>query len=240
MSTDVPAPPGDPDPFPGAAPSQAGPRTGPPDAGSPGEPGPGRTPRKRFLIIGTGIGLAVVLFVGLFTSLGAHTTSGDSGGTSAAPHQGGPVPAFSGANLSAVGPRVVGLPDRGSGTPTVLLFFGAWCDACHEELPPLAATVRSQDAAGGALSHVKVIGVDSLDKTSAAQNFIRTAGVAFPVAYDPDDNITSGDFWFTGDPYAVFVNADGTINRIVRGDVLTPSSFSADEQALLHTAHPST
>ena len=85
----------------------------------------------------------------------------------------------------------------------------------------------------------RVIGVDSLDKTSAAQNFIRTAGVHFPVAYDPNDTITSGDFWFTGDPYAVFVNADGTINRIVRGDVLTPSSFSADEQALLHEAHTS-
>jgi hypothetical protein len=117
----------------------------------------------------------------------------------------------------------------------VLLFFGAWCTACHAELPPLAAAVRSQNAAAGPLSHITVLGVDSLDKTSAAQNFIRTAGVGFPVAYDPNDNITSGDFWFTGDPYAVFVDANGTINRIVRGDVLTPSSFSADEQALVHT-----
>jgi peroxiredoxin len=147
------------------------------------------------------------------------------------------VPAFSGSNLGLVGPQAVSLSAGGSGTPTVLLFFGAWCDACHEELPPLAATVRAQDAAGGALAHVNVIGVDSLDKTSAAQNFIRTAGVGFPVAYDPNDNITSGDFWFTGDPYAVFVNADGTIFRIVRGDVLTPSSFSADEQALARANH---
>ncbi len=223
MSTDLTTPPGDPGPSPGD-----------------GDPAStARTPRKRFLLIGTGIGLAVVLLVGIFTSIGAHNTSGESGGTSAAPRQGGPAPSFSAQNISGVGSATVGLPAGKSGAPTVLLFFGAWCDACHEELPPLAAAVRSQDAAGGPLSHVTVIGVDSLDKTSAAQNFIRTAGVHFPVAYDPNDTITSGDFWFTGDPYAVFVNADGTINRIVRGDVLTPSSFSADEQALLHEAHTS-
>ena len=147
------------------------------------------------------------------------------------------MPSFSAANIGEAGPATVAIPAGGSGTPTVLLFFGAWCADCHEELPPLAAAVKTQDAGGGALSHVRVIGVDSLDKTSAAQNFIRTAGVGFPVAYDPNDTITSGDFWFTGDPYAVFVKADGTIDRIVRGDVLTPASLSADEQALLHRDH---
>jgi peroxiredoxin len=228
MSTDVPTPPGAPEPFPGAS---------PPDAGPTGQP---RKPRKRFLLIGTGLGLVAVLLFGIFTSIGSSTGSGngsgDGGGTSGAPHQGGPVPAFSGTNIGPVGPATVRVSAARTGTPTVLLFFGAWCTDCHQELPPLAAAVRDQEAAGDRLSHIKVIGVDSLDKTSAAQNFIRTAGVGFPVAYDPNDNITSGDFWFTGDPYAVFVNADGSINRIVRGDVLTPSSFSADEQALLQSA----
>ena len=45
--------------------------------------------------------------------------------------------------------------------------------------------------------------------------------------------ITSGLFYFDGDPYAVFVNGDGTIARIVRGAVLTPSSLTADERALI-------
>ena len=228
MSADVPTPPGAPDPSPGAG----SPGAGPPETGR-----GARTPRKRFLLLGTGIGLAVVLLVGIFTSLGAPKGSGESGGTSAAPHQGGPAPVFSAQNISSVGPATVGLPAEGSGTPTVLLFFGAWCSDCHQELPPLAAAVRTQNASAGVLSQLKVIGVDSLDKTSAAQNFIRTAGVHFPVAYDPNDTITSGDYWFTGDPYTVFVNADGTIFRIVRGDVLTPSTFSADEMALAHANH---
>jgi hypothetical protein len=66
-----------------------------------------------------------------------------------------------------------------------------------------------------------------------AKSFIHSAGVTFPVAYDPNVDITSGLFYFTGDPYAVFVRGDGTIAKIVRGDVLTPSSLTADERALI-------
>jgi len=80
---------------------------------------------------------------------------------------------------------------------------------------------------------VRVVGVDSEDTVGNATSFIHDSGVTFPVAYDPNVNITSGLFYFTGDPYAVFVNADGTIARIVRGDVLTPSSLTADERALI-------
>ena len=57
----------------------------------------------------------------------------------------------------------------------------------------------------------------------------------FPVAYDPDVTITEGDFYFVGDPNAVFVNADGKISQVVQGDVLTPASFTADEQALVRS-----
>jgi len=56
------------------------------------------------------------------------------------------------------------------------------------------------------------------------------------VAFDPDASVVSGLFYFRGDPYAVFVRGDGTIDKIVRGDVLTPSTFTADERALLPKA----
>ena len=57
--------------------------------------------------------------------------------------------------------------------------------------------------------------------------------MTFPVASDPGAGITSGLFYFDGDPYAVFVNGNGTIAKIVRGAVLTPSSLTADERALI-------
>ena len=219
MSFAVPAPSGAPDPVPGAPP----------------EVPPPLKPRKRFLLIGTGIGIALVLCVGLFTSLGSGKGSNGGGGGSA-PGPGDPVPSFTATNIGPKGGAQVVVSSGGgdgTGTPTVLLFFGAWCSACHGELPPLAAAVRAQDEAGGALSHIRVVGVDSLDKVSAARSFIKSAGVTFPVAYDPDVTVTEGDFYLVGDPNAVFVRADGTINRVVNGDVLTPASFTADEQALV-------
>ncbi len=145
------------------------------------------------------------------------------------------MPSFTRQNIGPTGPPQVSVPSDGGadGTPAVLLFFGNWCPSCHQELPPLAAAVRQQDHAGGALARIRVIGVDSEDSTSSARSFIHSAGVTFPVAYDPDVSVTSGLFAFDGDPYAVFVNGDGTIAKIVRGAVLTPSSLTADERALL-------
>jgi peroxiredoxin len=197
--------------------------------GAGGAPPVVRKPRKRFILIGLGIGLLIVLLIGLLTSIGTSST------TTSAPSQGDPVPSFAGANLGPTGSSQVSVPadGGGNGTPAVLLFFGAWCSSCHAELPPLAAAVRKQDQAHGALSRIRVIGVDSFDKTSTAKSFIHTEGVTFPVASDPGADITSGLFYLRGDPYAVFVNGDGTIAKIVRGAVLTPSSFTADERALI-------
>jgi peroxiredoxin len=206
----------------------------PPDAASPPAPEAGagpavRPPRKRFILIGLGIGLLIIVLIGLLTSIGTSST------TTNAPRQGGPVPSFAGTNVGSTGPSQVSVPTDGggSGTPAVLLFFGAWCSSCHAELPPLAAAVRTQDKAKGALARIRVIGVDSFDKASTAKSFIHQEGVTFPVASDPGAGITSGLFYFDGDPYAVFVNGSGTIVKIVRGAVLTPSSFTADERALI-------
>jgi thiol-disulfide isomerase/thioredoxin len=184
--------------------------------------------------------LAVVIGIFLFTSLGTSNGStgvgsgSGSGGGGGAPEAGSAVPTFSRTNVGPTGGSQVAVSPGGTdGRPTVLLFFGNWCPSCHQELPPLAAAVRSQDEAGGALSDIRVVGVDSEDKVSAAKGFIHTAGVTFPVAYDYDTSVTSGLFYFTGDPYAVFVKANGKIAQIVRGDGLTPSSFTADERALI-------
>jgi cytochrome c biogenesis protein CcmG/thiol:disulfide interchange protein DsbE len=182
-----------------------------------------RKPRKIFLALG--VVLASALGIGLFTSLGT------SPATTNAPRVGGPVPAFVASRLN--GPGSVSVSPSSGGTPTVLLFFGNWCPSCHQEVPPLAAAVRHQDAAGGALSHVRVIGIDNEDTTGNAKAFIRNTGVTFPVGYDPNLDITEGDFYFRSDPEVVFVRGDGTIADIVIGQVLSAASFTADERALI-------
>ena len=192
----------------------------------PGAPAPpaGR-PRKRFLVIG--VVVAAALGVGLFTSVGSPSSS-------SAPSTGDAVPTLSGPNVGPTGPTEVSVsPSSTGGRPTVLLFFGAWCASCHGELPGLAAAVAAQNKTGGPLSHVRVVGVDSLDSSSGASAFAKSAGVTFPVAWDPDAHITTDQFFFTGDPYAVFVRADGTIDRIVRGAVLDGASMTADVRPLI-------
>jgi peroxiredoxin len=184
---------------------------------------PPRKPRKIFLVVG--LVVAVALGIGLFTSIGAPKKSG-------IPQPGDPVPTFTAARVNGSGTVRVGAHGGSSGGPTVLLFFGHWCSICSTELPRLAATVRSQDAAGGALSRIRVLGVDSEDPLSVAQSFVADSGVTFPVAYDPDVAIMSGKFYFEGDPYAVFVKSDGTIDKIV-GSAIAPAKFTAYERALI-------
>jgi len=191
-------------------------------------------PRKRFILLGLGIGLLIVLLIGLFTSFGSGSTS-SGGGAGGQPQPGDLVPSFAATNIGPSGGHEVRVSgnDGGSGRPTVLLFFGNWCASCHEELPPLAAAVRHQDAAGGALARVRVVGVDSEDSTGDAKSFIESSGVTFPVAYDPNVDITEGAFDFHGDPYTVFVKADGTVSKVVAGAQLGPATFTADERALI-------
>jgi cytochrome c biogenesis protein CcmG, thiol:disulfide interchange protein DsbE len=196
-------------------------------AGAPHKDGGPRKPRKVFLFVG--LVLAVGLGIGLFTGVGTSQS------TSGKPYQGGPAPAFTASNVGPTGGGEVSYPLRGSdaGRPAVLLFFGAWCPSCHQELPPLARAVAAQQGARGKLSTVEVVGVDDLDSPSSARSFIEQSGVTFPVAADPDTDITPQTFGFDGDPYAVFIKGDGTIDKIVQGAVLTPSASTADERALI-------
>ena len=188
----------------------------------PAAPAP-RKPRKVFLLVG--LVLAVGLGIGLFTSIGTPAKSG-------IPQVGGPVPSFSAPRLNGSGTVQVPADGGGGGTPAVLLFFGDWCTACHTELPPLAAAVRHQEAAGGPLAKVRVIGVDSEDTRQDGMAFVTASGIEFPVARDPDIAITNGDFYFEGDPYAVFVTGNGTISAIVPGP-LSVARFTADEEKLV-------
>ena len=207
----------------------------PPDPAVPSGPEQGgapevvRPPRKRFILIGLGIGLLLIVLIGLFTSLGANQSGGG------APHAGGPVPSFTRPNVGPSGPSQVSVPadGGGDGTPAVLLFFGAWCSSCHQELPPLAAVVRRQERAGGALSRIRVLGIDSFDNTSTAKSFIHSAGVTFPVASDPRRTSRADPSTSTATPTRCSSRVTARSPRSCRGAVLTPSSLTADERALI-------
>jgi len=162
-------------------------------------------PRTVFLVVG--IVLATALGVGLFTSLGTPKQ--------VVPTVGAPAPAFSLPPLG--GGARVGTPANGGGDgkPAVLVFFASWCTPCQTEVPAIAAVYRHQVAGG----RVAVIGVDGNDPTGDALKFVHESGVTFPVAVDPYYQVTEGLYYFSGDPDAVFINGNGTIEHIVRGPI---------------------
>jgi peroxiredoxin len=172
--------------------------------------------------------VVVGLGIGLFTSVGTSAGSGP-------PHAGGTAPAFSlpGVNVATS----VGTPGNGGGDghPVVVLFMGDWCTICHSEIPPLAARIKSLQVGHGALSRVAVIGVDSEDTLADAQAFIKGSGVTFPVGDDATAHVMSGLSGFEGDPYAVFIEGNGTILAIHPGP-LSPGQLVSFERKLTSPA----
>jgi peroxiredoxin len=179
--------------------------------------------RRRFFFLG--ILLAVALGLYLYVVFTPTTSGGPIAAGAAVPH-------FTLANVEG-GPKV-GTPidGGGDGRPVVLVFFAATCTICHTELPQLAKVVRVQRYEGGKLSKLSVLGIDTLDTPSTGAAFARSSGVTFPVGSDDDATILSNAFGYLGDPYVVFVKADGIV-AVVHPGAMTPASFTAQEERLV-------
>jgi peroxiredoxin len=176
-----------------------------------------------------GAALAAVVAVGL--GIGLLTSTGSPAG-GWPPRAGSIAPPFALAGLNVGGRVGTPLSREKSGRPVVLLFMGDWCTICHSEIPPLAAKIRTQEMGHGALGRIAVIGVDSEDTLSDARNFIKAAGVTFPVGDDSTAHVMNALYGFEGDPYAVFIEGSGQIMAIHPGP-LSPAQLIAFEQELV-------
>jgi len=161
-----------------------------------------------------GASLAAIVALGAFAAASGTATSGTgTPGTAASPSRQAsdqPAPGFT---LPALG----GSSGRVSlaayaGRPVIVNFFASWCVPCRQETPLLARYYR---AAHGTMD---MLGIDSNDSRAAAVTFTRTAGVSYPLAYDPVAAV-AGAFGVAELPQTFFLNAQHHIVDRVFGAV---------------------
>src|ERR1039458_4756342 len=99
-----------------------------------------------------------------------------------------------------------------SGHAGVLIFFASYCGPGKSEMRQIATYIRTHSP-----SPVEVIAVDADDKVSPAKSMIKKDDVTFPVASDPNGNVTTGIFGFGAVPESVFVNAQGVVTQVYSG-----------------------
>jgi thiol-disulfide isomerase/thioredoxin len=98
-----------------------------------------------------------------------------------------------------------------AGRPLIVNFFASWCPPCKRETPLLAKFYR--DAKGS----VMVIGVDANDEAGPAEQFLRRAGVSYPIGFDPLPASVTTSYGVYGLPQTFFVNSKHRIVKHVFG-----------------------
>jgi peroxiredoxin len=98
------------------------------------------------------------------------------------------------------------------GTPVVLHFWTTWCIACAADMPGLA---QLADDLG---NDVHVLGINVGESASRAEMAASTAGAAYPILRDADEEVAH-HYGFWDYPATVVIDANGRIVAIHDGQV---------------------
>ncbi len=99
------------------------------------------------------------------------------------------------------------------GQVVVLNFWASWCEPCRAESPLLDRWQRRIDQGGGT-----VLGIDALDVTGDAEDFIREYGLSYPMLKDREGE-TMADYGVVQLPETFVIDPRGRIAAVRRGPV---------------------
>lgn len=125
--------------------------------------------------------------------------------------------------LPTLGSETTGTIDDYRGQVVLVNFWGSWCPPCTDELPMLEATHKRLTESGGT-----VLGINSLDTSEAALEFVDDLGVTFPSLRDGDGDVK--DEWGAAQlPESFLLDREGRVAAIIQGPV---TQEFIDEQVL--------
>ncbi len=113
------------------------------------------------------------------------------------------------------------------GQPVWINFWGSWCPPCRAEMPDMQAAFAQLKPQGVVLLAV------SLDEPAInAQRFAAQNGGTFTVLSDPNRVNTGGDYPIFNFPTHIFINRDGTVNRLVLSPMSTEQAIQYAQEII--------
>jgi thiol-disulfide isomerase/thioredoxin len=101
------------------------------------------------------------------------------------------------------------------GRPVFLNFWATWCQPCKRELPDMDELLREYTDEG-----LAVIAVNNGERFEPARKFMdEDMGVNLTaIGYDPNQDVVSR-YNVVGMPTSIFIDANGVITQVVRGEL---------------------
>lgn len=135
------------------------------------------------------------------------------------PAKGKPVPTITGQSLKKGGDSITISTETAKGKPFVVMFLAHWCPHCNAEVPKLVDEFKTN----GKPKDIALFGI-ATDNDENRPNFPAGQWLAeenwnVPTMLDDENLLATDVYGIQGYPFFVFVNADGTVNYRVSGEI---------------------
>ncbi len=100
------------------------------------------------------------------------------------------------------------------GQPVLINFWATWCLPCREEMPELVRSYEAHKSEGLMILGLNLAYSDTLPDVKA---FAREFHITFPVLLDKEGKVAERLYPLPGVPTSIFINRDGTIERVQVG-----------------------
>lgn len=152
------------------------------------------------LIIGAGVGAAVLFGFGDDNALIGIADSGSQDGASAAPALGAPAPDF---ELETLSGGKLSLEDL-RGKTVLLNFWATWCGPCRVEMPAIQSRFEQHHP------ELEVLAINFDEPANQVQAYVQELGLTFTVLLDPGGEVQRL-YRIRGYPSTYIVDEDGII-----------------------------